>query len=67
MPRVYATILPGYGAKASQVKDGIYYVIGPEKQLDAYEKYLKTVEGPNTKLYRIYPRDYWMRLKEFGK
>jgi Zn-dependent M16 (insulinase) family peptidase len=65
MPRVYATILPGYGAKASQVKDGIYYVIGPEKQLDAYEKYLKTVEGPNTKLYRIYPRDYWMRLKDF--
>jgi Zn-dependent M16 (insulinase) family peptidase len=67
MPRVYASVLPGYGTKASDVKGGIFYVIGPEKQLAAYEKYLKSVEGPNTRLYRIYPRDYWIRLKEFGK
>ncbi len=67
MPRVYGSILPGYGTKAKDVKGGVFYVIGPEKQLAAYEKYLKSVEGPNTKLYRIYPRDYWMRLKEFGK
>lgn len=67
MPRVYATILPGYGTKASNVKGGVFYVIGPEKQLAAYEKYLKSVEGPNTRLYRIYPRDYWIRLKEFGE
>jgi len=41
----------------------IYYVIGPEKQLTAYEEYLKTVESPGVRLYRIYPRDYWMPLK----
>jgi Zn-dependent M16 (insulinase) family peptidase len=67
MPRVYASILPGSGTKASDVKGGVFYVIGPEKQLAAYEKYLKGVEGPNTRLYRIYPRDYWIRLKEFGE
>jgi hypothetical protein len=67
MPRVYGSVLPGYGTKASDVKGGIFYVIGPEKQLAAYEKYLKSVEGPKTRLYRIYPRDYWMRLKELGR
>ena len=61
MNTVYARILPGLGAKASQVEGGVFYVIGPEKQLDAYEQYLKTVEGPGARLFRIYPRDYWIR------
>jgi hypothetical protein len=64
MGDVYATVLPGYGLKAKDVKGGVFYVIGPEKQLKAYEDYLKTVEGPGTRLYRLYPRDYWMTLKE---
>jgi Zn-dependent M16 (insulinase) family peptidase len=64
MNTVYGRVLPGLGAKASEVPGGVYYVIGPEKQLTAYEQYLKTVEGQNAKLYRIYPRDYWMTLKE---
>ncbi|MFN2510492.1 MAG: hypothetical protein ABR568_03490 [Pyrinomonadaceae bacterium] len=63
MAKVYARILPGLGVKARDVKGGIYYVIGPEKQLSAYEEYLKTVEGPDLRLHRIYPRDYWMPLK----
>ena len=64
MNLVYARVMPGLGAKASGVEGGVYYVIGPEKQLTAYEQYLKTVEGPDARLYRIYPRDYWIRLKE---
>jgi len=60
MGAVYARILPGYGAKARDVKGGVYFVIGPEQQLTAYEQYLKTVEGPETKLFRVYPRDYWI-------
>src|SRR5947209_20069071 len=64
MNTVYARVMPGLGAKASGVEGGVYYVIGPEKQLTAYEQYLKTVEGPDARLFRIYPRDYWMRLKE---
>jgi hypothetical protein len=63
MGDVYATILPGYGLKARDVKGGVFYVIGPEKQLKAYEDYLKSVEGADTRLYRLYPRDYWMTLK----
>lgn len=62
MGAVYAKVLPGYGMKAKDVEGGVYYVIGPEKQLASYEEYLKSVEGPETKLYRLYPRDYWMPL-----
>jgi hypothetical protein len=40
-----------------------YFVIGSEKQMAAYEAYLKSVEGEGTKLYRIYPRDYWIPMK----
>jgi Zn-dependent M16 (insulinase) family peptidase len=61
MNTVYARILPGLGAKASDVQGGVFYAIGPEKQLTAYEEYLKTVEGPGARLFRIYPRDYWIR------
>ncbi|MCM3871427.1 MAG: hypothetical protein ND895_12140 [Pyrinomonadaceae bacterium] len=63
MAAVYARVLPGLGVKAVDVEGGIYYVIGPEKQISAYEEYLRTVEGPGVRLYRIYPRDYWMPLK----
>jgi Zn-dependent M16 (insulinase) family peptidase len=66
MGTVYARILPGYGVKARDVQGGVFYVIGPEKQLTAYEQYLKTVEGPDARLYRIYPRDYWITLKDAG-
>ncbi|HZT60202.1 MAG TPA: hypothetical protein VFA21_16460, partial [Pyrinomonadaceae bacterium] len=64
MNTVYARVMPGLGAKASEVRGGVFYVIGPEKQLSAYEQYLKTVEGPDARLYRIYPRDYWMTLRD---
>ncbi|HKP37975.1 MAG TPA: hypothetical protein VJT71_14045 [Pyrinomonadaceae bacterium] len=60
MGTVYARILPGYGTKARDVTGGVFFVIGPETQLAAYEQYLKTVEGPEVKLYRVYPRDYWI-------
>jgi hypothetical protein len=35
-------------------------VIGPEKQLLAWEEYLRAVEGAGAKLHRLYPRDFWM-------
>ncbi|HVF56387.1 MAG TPA: hypothetical protein VM934_09570 [Pyrinomonadaceae bacterium] len=66
MGDVYSRILPGFGTKAKNVADGVFYVIGPDKQLNAYEEYLKTVEGADARLYRIYPRDYWMTLKDVG-
>jgi Zn-dependent M16 (insulinase) family peptidase len=57
---VYGRILPGYAPKSTPVADSIYFTIGPDKQLDAWEAYLKNAEGPKTTLYRLYPRDYWM-------
>lgn len=60
MPKVYERILPGMGGPAKDVAGGVYFVIGPEKQLDAYEQYLKKAEGPQASLFRLYPRDFWV-------
>ncbi|MEO9023365.1 MAG: hypothetical protein ABI290_14630, partial [Ginsengibacter sp.] len=57
---VYGKILPGYGISSKDVKGGNFFVIGPEKQMAAYEGYLKSVNGNDTKLFRLYPRDFWM-------
>ena len=50
---VSSTVLPGLGPKVSTVRDGIYFVIGPEKQFAAWEEYLKSVESPDTIVYRL--------------
>lgn len=60
LPKVYGRVLPGYNVRAADVPGGIYVAIGPEKQLQLYEDYLKTVEGKSTELVRLYPRDFWM-------
>jgi Zn-dependent M16 (insulinase) family peptidase len=60
METVYARVLPGYRMKAKDVPEGVFFVIGPERQFDLYESYLKSVEGQDTRLYRLYPRDFWM-------
>ncbi|MEO7761519.1 MAG: hypothetical protein ABIS68_06355, partial [Casimicrobiaceae bacterium] len=60
MTAAYSPVLPGMGVKAADVVDGVYMVIGPEKQFAAWEEYLRTVEGADTKLYRLYPRDFWI-------
>lgn len=57
---VYQKILPGYGMPSRDVKNAMNFVIGPEKQMKAYEAYLKSTQGNNTVLYRLYPRDFWM-------
>jgi hypothetical protein len=63
MEQTYGEVLPGYGIAAgasAERSNAIYYVIGPEKQLQSYEEYLKSVEGDDVVLQRIYPRDYWI-------
>jgi Zn-dependent M16 (insulinase) family peptidase len=60
MPKVYERVLPGMGIHGKDVPGAVYFVIGPEKQLSAYEQYLKKVEGPDTRLFRLYPRDFWV-------
>jgi hypothetical protein len=58
--RIYERVLPGYSAKAGDVADGLFFSIGPEKQLSAYEEYLRKSEGATTRLFRLYPRDFWI-------
>jgi len=60
MPKIYARVLPGMGVPAKDVPGAVYFVIGPENQLAAYEQYLKKAEGPATRLFRLYPRDFWV-------
>lgn len=57
---VYGRILPGYNVKGADVPDAYYFAIGPDRQLAAWEAYLKNADGPETKLMRLYPRDFWM-------
>ncbi|HEX9981934.1 MAG TPA: hypothetical protein VGF69_01600 [Thermoanaerobaculia bacterium] len=57
---VYGRMLPGYNVKGKDVADAYYFTIGPDKQLDAWETYLRESEGQETKLYRLYPRDFWL-------
>ena len=63
MEHVYGQVLPGYGPASSTVADGVFFVIGPDKQLDAYQKYLAATYGKDTKLWRLYPRDFWVPAK----
>ena len=60
MPAVYGKVLPGFGAPDAA---STYYVIGPEKQLAAYQDYLHAAVTPTTSLHRLYPRDYWVPAK----
>jgi len=57
---VYGRTLPGFNVKGKDVADAVYFTIGPDRQHDAWEAYLRAAEGADTKLYRLYPRDYWM-------
>jgi hypothetical protein len=45
--------------KGKDVPGALYFTIGPDKQLDAFDAYLSEAEG-DAKLYKLYPRDFWM-------
>ncbi len=65
MEAVYGLLLPGYGPSSIEAVtkfNAVNFVIGPEKQFESYERYLQNVD-PGAKLYRLYPRDYWMVSK----
>ncbi|MCX5743154.1 MAG: hypothetical protein NT062_11740, partial [Proteobacteria bacterium] len=57
MRDVYARVLPGFGPLDPAAT---YFVIGPDKQLDAYAQYLAANVSKSTKLHRLYPRDFWV-------
>lgn len=58
---VNGAVLPGYGPASYDVEGAIYLVIGPESQMEAYQEYLRAAEpGGDTRLHRLYPRDFWI-------
>ncbi len=59
-PKVYGKVLPGYGTPSP---DTVHYVIGPAKQLDAYQEYLRATVDKKAVLHRLYPRDFWIPAK----
>lgn len=69
MESVYGLLLPDYGPSSAESvakANAVNFAIGPEKQLQSYERYLQSVE-PGAKLYRIFPRDYWLVPELPGK
>jgi Zn-dependent M16 (insulinase) family peptidase len=57
---VYSRVLPGLGETVRDEEAGSFFVIGNDKQLNAWQEYLRTVEGEETVVWRLYPRDFWM-------
>jgi Zn-dependent M16 (insulinase) family peptidase len=59
MERVYGRVLPGYGPSSREVEGGVFFVIGPERQMRLWQEHLEAAEGPGTRLHRLFPRDFW--------
>jgi hypothetical protein len=59
MGPVYAAVLPGYAKEHPALDDAVYMVIGSDRQLTAWDEYLKTEVG-GARLHRLYPRDFWL-------
>ncbi|MCM2314236.1 MAG: hypothetical protein NDJ92_03670 [Thermoanaerobaculia bacterium] len=60
MSGVYARVLPGLGSSVTKGREPVFFVIGNDKQIDAWQQYLRGVEGEATRVWKLYPRDYWM-------
>jgi hypothetical protein len=60
IPKVYGKVMPGFGTPSP---DAVNFVIGPAKQLDAYQQYLRAAVDKKAVLHRLYPRDFWIPAK----
>lgn len=72
MESTYAAVVPGYGSAVVSGhgnpggtanpagRETFSFIIGPEKQFESYEGYLRRNVSARSALYRIYPRDYWL-------
>ncbi len=62
MEYVYGLLLPDYGpstADAVAKANANNFAIGPEKQLESWERYVSSVEK-GAKVFRLYPSDFWI-------
>ena len=60
LPKVYGKVFPGFGTPSP---DTVHFVIGPAKQLDAYQEYLRATVDKKAVVHRLYPRDFWIPAK----
>jgi hypothetical protein len=54
MDAMYGAVLPGYSDGLKRGEASTFYVIGPDKQIAAWEEYV------GEPVVRLYPRDYWV-------
>ncbi|MCP4566614.1 MAG: hypothetical protein GY841_03415 [FCB group bacterium] len=59
MPRVYGSVLIGYGGVLSESAGGNFFIIGPEAQFEKVEDMITATEGTQP-VYRLYGRDFWI-------
>ncbi|MCX6622540.1 MAG: hypothetical protein NTY38_16025 [Acidobacteria bacterium] len=55
---VFGRLLPGYGPKAKQNGDAVYFIFGNDKQFSAMDADTRAREDEH--VYRLYPRDFWL-------
>jgi hypothetical protein len=60
LARVYQKVLPGFGPSWSAAPGALYMVIGPDRQLESWQRFLHKQVDPKARLVRIYPRDFWI-------
>jgi hypothetical protein len=63
MLNTYGKVIPGLDPPGRMVPGARYFIIGPESQFESFEDYLDGTEG-KTKVYRLYPRDFWLVGRE---
>ena len=61
MKSAYGPVLIGYDRPLAESNEGYFFLIGPETQFQSLEKYIASVESPQT-VYRLYPRDFWLTM-----
>lgn len=60
---VYGPVLVGFGKPLSESRNGVFFLVGPERQFGVMEKYIEAAESKQI-VYRLYPRDYWLPSKQ---
>lgn len=52
-------VLPGLGPRSRDVEGGVFLTIAPEHLLADWEEWVRSHEGADERVYRIYGRDFW--------
>jgi Zn-dependent M16 (insulinase) family peptidase len=57
---VVGRVLVGLGSPAREQPDAVFLTIAPERLLAEWEAYVREVEGPQERVFRLYPADLWV-------